>query len=201
MNHQTVLFFTTLGLFLAALVATSVYAYVHSRRRQSRVYGNWETIFARFTEIDRTSVECIALDFLSAADTSTADRAESITGQDALVDPGEELDPAEIWPLIGGMEGLEILRRNCAVLVDMAFYVQQWYPEALAVAEQLRLNAREIEWHVDRLKGAARTGKLESAFPDYAQRAITTYYLMTRRVLELFEQGDFPGRFDLQRAL
>ncbi len=196
MNHQAVSFFVAVGLFLMVLVTASIYAYVYSRQRQRRVYGDWNTIFERFTKIDRHSVARIALDFLSESDED-----ESLFNRDGLVAADEELDPSEIWPLIGGMEGLEIMRRNCAVLVDMAFYVQQWYPEALAVAEQLRLNAREIGWHVDRLQGAAKTGKLEAAFPDYAQRAITTYYLMTRRVLALFEQGDFPGLFELQRAL
>ncbi len=93
------------------------------------------------------------------------------------------------------------MERNCAVLVDLAFYVQQWYPEASVVAEQLRLNAREIQWHVGRLKSAAQTGKLEIFFSDYAQPAITTYYLMTQRVLALYETYHLPGLADLQRAI
>ena len=120
MNQQAVLFFLAVGLFVMVLAAASVYAYVHSRRRQSRVYGDWNTIFGRFTEIDRTSVARIALDFLSESDED-----ESLFNRDGLMAADEELDPSEIWPLIGGMEGLEIMRRNCAVLVDMAFYVQQ----------------------------------------------------------------------------
>ena len=196
MNHQAFLFFIAVGLLLLVLASGTVYAYRQSRRRHRLTYGSWEMILERFTRVDRDNVARIARDLISEKEIDA-----SIAGQNDMVLAEGELDPAEIWPLIGGMEGLEVLRRNCAVLVDMAFYVQQWYPEALAVAEHLRLNAREIEWHVDRLKGAARTGKLEAAFPDYAQRAITTYYLMTRRVLTLFEQGDFPGLFDVQRAL
>lgn len=196
MNHRDLLFFIALGLFLVALLVVAGYAYLHSRRRSRRVYGDWKSLFERFTVVDRESVERIAMDFISCAG-APDDLEASVT----IARNEEELDPELIWPLIGGLDGLEKMQRNCGVLVDMAFYVQQWYPEALAVAEQLRLNAREIEWHVERLKGAARTGKLEASFPDYAQRAITTYYLMTRRVLALFEQGEFPGLFDLQRAL
>ncbi|MGA7242574.1 MAG: hypothetical protein WBX19_05300, partial [Terracidiphilus sp.] len=85
--------------------------------------------------------------------------------------------------------------------IDLAFYVQRWYPEALVVAEQLRLSAREIEWHVGRLKGAQKTGKLESAFAMYAQPAVATYYLMTRQILALYEQGSIAMLTELRDVL
>ena len=72
------------------------------------------------------------------------------------------------------------------------------YPDALVIAERLRQDALELKWHLDRLKGAARTGNLEVSFPFYAQRAVVTYYLMTRRLLEA---GNFSMLADLQRAL
>lgn len=51
------------------------------------------------------------------------------------------------------------------------------------------------------LKGAAQTGNLQSAFADYAQRAVVTYYLMTRHVLDLYRLADLPGLAELQRAI
>jgi hypothetical protein len=99
------------------------------------------------------------------------------------------------------LDGLEVLETNSEVLIDLAFYVQQWHPEALVIAERLRLDARELKWHVARLKGAARTGNLEISFPFYAQRAVATYYLMTRRVLDLYEAGNFSMLADLQKTL
>jgi hypothetical protein len=81
------------------------------------------------------------------------------------------------------------------------FYLQQWYPEALTAAEQLRLNAREIEWNIGRLRSAQKTGKLESVFVMYAQPAVATYYLMTQRVLAIYEQGRFAMLPDLRDAL
>jgi hypothetical protein len=42
---------------------------------------------------------------------------------------------------------------------------------------------------------------LEGAFADYAQRAIATYYLMTRRLLVLYDQASFPRLSELQRAI
>ena len=178
-----------LAIFLVALVAIAAYYYFRHLRRQRFPYGDWESLLKRLTSVDRESIALIALDFVDES------------GQRRAGEDDSSLEPSRIFTLIGGLEGLKVLEKNCAVLVDLAFYVQQWYPEALAVAEHLRLNAREIEWHIGRLKGAEQTGKLETAFADSAQRAVATYYMMTSQVLALYENGNLPGLEDLQRAL
>ena len=71
----------------------------------------------------------------------------------------------------------------------------------LVIAERLRLDARELKWHVERLKGAAQKGNLQVSFAFYAQRAVVSYYRMTRRVLSLYEAGNFSMLADLQKAL
>ncbi len=182
-------FFIALAFFLVFLIGIPLYYYFRAGRCRRNNYGSWESLVQRLIVVDHKSVELIAKDWIEGREN---------------IEPNFEpvaLDPEEIWPMIGGMEGMEIVLNNCKVLVEMVFYLQQWYPEALAVTEQLRLNAREIEWHMDRLKSAAGTGRLKSHFPDYAQKAIATYYLMTRSVLQIYEQGQFPGLPDLQRAL
>ncbi|MGC2606981.1 MAG: hypothetical protein WA419_15640, partial [Silvibacterium sp.] len=139
--------------------------------------------------IDRSRIEEIALDIID------------LSGQPRKDEGSAALESAEIWTLIGGWKGLEALENNCAVLIDLAFYVQQWYPEAVATTEQLRLSAREIEWHISRLKIAHQTGKLEDTIPMYAQRAVATYYLMTRQVVALYEQGNVAMLAELQRVI
>jgi hypothetical protein len=186
---RTTCFLSGLVIFVVTLVAIAAYYYFRHLRRQRFPYGEWDSLLKRLTPVDRDSIALIALDLIDES------------GQRRTEEGDSTLEPSQIFPLIGGLEGLKVLEKNCAVLVDLAFYVQQWYPEALAVAEHLRLNAREIEWHIGRLKGAAQTGKLETAFPDSAQRAVATYYMMTRRVLALYENGNLPGLADLQRAL
>jgi hypothetical protein len=185
----TIYFVGVLAVFMAILIASGAYYYLRYRRSRKFPYGNFESLLKKLSSVDRDNVALIARDLIDES-------GQRRTNEDDL-----DLDPSQIWPLIGGLKGLEVLERNCAVLVDLVFYVQQWYPEALVLAEQLRLNAREIEWHVSRLKGAEKTGKLESSFADNAQRAVATYYLMTRRVLALYEQLNVPGCAELQRAL
>jgi hypothetical protein len=173
-------------LLLAILLATLLYYHFRARRSAEAI---WEEMLERLTWIDRAAISAIALDVVSES------------GEPRPKGDGFVLDRTAIWRLLGGLKGLEVVEHNCKILVELASYLQRWYPEALVVAEQLRLNAREIEWHVGRLKGAAQTGNLESAFADYAQRAVATYYVMTRQLLALYDQASFPRLAELKRAI
>ena len=186
MNTQNFHFVTAIGLFVITLVLIAGYYYFRSRRSAP---GSWEELLAKLTWIDRNDIAEVALDLVDES------------GQPKVADDAGSLDPAQVWKLTGGLKGLEALERNSEVLIDLAFYVQQWYPEALVIAERLRLDARELKWHVERLKGAAQRGNLQISFPFYAQRAVVSYYRMTRRVLTLYEAGNFSMLADLQKAL
>jgi hypothetical protein len=177
---HTIYFFILLAAFLLALLGVGAHYYLRGRRNQKNSYGDFEALLQRLSKVDRHSVALIARD---------------------LINDDSDLDPSQIWPLIGGLEGLEALEQNCTVLQDLVVYVQQWYPEALEVAEQLRLNAREMRWHIERLQSAEKNNRLEAFFPDYAQRAIAIYYMMTRRVLVLYQQLNLPGVESLERVL
>jgi hypothetical protein len=183
---RTVYFIVAVAIFIVALISIAAYYYLRSQNSSQK---NWERLLKRLTALDRSSIAEVALDIIDESGQRRKDETSAV------------LQPQQIWKLIGGLEGIEALEANCAVLVDLAFYVQQWYPEALPVAEKLRLSAREIEWHVGRLKSAQQTGKLESAFTMYAQPAVATYYLMTRQVLALYEEGNLAMLSELRNAL
>jgi len=185
-NTQNFHFVTAIGLFVITLVLIAGYYYFQSRRSSP---SSWEELLAKLTWIDRNSIAEVALDLVDES------------GQPKVTDDAGSLDPSLVWKLTGGLKGLEALERNSEVLIDLAFYVQQWYPEALVTAERLRLDARELKWHVERLKGAAQKGNLQVSFPFYAQRAVVSYYRMTRRVLSLYEACNFSMLADLQKAL
>ena len=173
-----------LVLFLA-LTGVALF-YLHRARRASQ--RAWSLLMKRLQPLDRETVATIALDLLDEAPSPAAPERHA-------------LDPELIFSMLDGMHGLDAIERNCDVLIDLATYVQRWYPEALQLAEELRLNAREIQWHIGRLRGASRTGHLTEQFPLYAQRAVATYYLMTRSLLVLYEGVHLPEFFELQQAL
>lgn len=186
MNTTNLYLVVAVGIFLSVLIFIAGYYYFRGRRLAP---ASWEDLFAELKWIDRNKIAQVALDLVDES-------GKLRDGEEAA-----NLEPSQLWELIGGLKGLEILERNSEVLIELAFYVQQWYPEALGTAERLRLDARELKWHVARLKGAAKTGNLQISFPFYAQRAVVTYYLMTRRVLSLYEMGNFSKLAELQRAL
>jgi hypothetical protein len=179
-------FAAAMGTFVVALISIAGYYYSRGIRSSQT---SWEELLAKLAWIDRDNIAQVALDLVDEA------------GRPKLSTETGSLEPWQLWRMIGGLEGLKLLEANSEVLIDMAFYVQQWYPEAIVIAERLRLDARELKWHINRLKGADQTGNLQVSFPFYAQHAVATYYLMTRRVLSLYEAGNFSRLADLQRAL
>ena len=186
MSAHPLQFVVAIGIFLSVLLSIAGYYYIRSRRSPA---AGWEQLLASLTSIDRNNIALVALDLVDES------------GRPKGSHEAATLEPAQLWELVGGLEGLEVLERNSEVLIELACYVQQWYPEALVVAERLRLDARELKWHVSRLKGAAQKGNLHISFPFYAQRAVVTYYLMTRRLLDLYQAVDFSMLAKIQEAL
>ena len=184
MSGRMISFSFTVIVFFASLVAVAWYYY---RRRAPNT--TWEILVSRLIALDRDAVEKIALDAI----TETGERRQD---EHAL-----ELEPEEVWHLIGGLKGVEALEHNSKVLIDMASYIEKWYPEALETADELRLSAREIEWHVSRLRAASETGKLEILFHTYAQDAVASYYIMTRNLLAMYQRGNFEMFANLQRTI
>jgi hypothetical protein len=186
MNERFYLFVTLLALVVVSLVAALIYHHLRARR----LYGqSWQAIIARLIPIDKGNLRIVALDLLGEAD-----------GLDRRDGPCELESPA-IVELIGNLEGLRTIEKNCEALIDLACYCQRLYPEALVVAEELRLNAREIRWYLDRLSAASQNGRSRAAFGEYAQRIATIYYLMTRRLIALYEIANAPGIEKVQLSL
>ena len=178
---RELVFLIVVGVFVTTLIGVATYFLLRARRISRNA---WSALLGRLQQIDRDKLAVVALDLLDENDLHQ-----------------QQLEPELIFEMIGGMNGLNALENNCDVLIDLATYVQKWYPEALLLAEDLRLNAREIKWHIGRLRGASQTGHLREQFPQYAQRAVATYYLMTRSLLVLYEGVQIPEFADLQRAI
>jgi hypothetical protein len=170
-------------LFLAVVLIVAILGiggYYSWRIRKSTRTG-WEELLKRLVAIDRNGVDAVALDAIEPSGHRRTDPS------------ARELEPDRIWELLGGLEGVERLESNSRVLVDMAAHLQRSYPEAAAVAEELRLQARELEWHVGRLRMADEQGSLEFHISTYAQNAAIAYYLMEQRLQALCRRTNVPS--------
>lgn len=179
-------FLLVAGAVFAVLVAVTVY---YTWRRLQTAKRSWEQLMARLITVDRDGIAAVALD---AIEPSGRRRTDELA---------RELKPEQIWKLLGGLDGVNVLEKNSHVLIEIAMHLQKWYPEAAATAEELRLQAKELEWHVDRLRMAADKGHLEFHFASYAQNATIDYYLMTQRLLALCRKSNVPMFGDLDKAL
>ena len=143
----------------------------------------------RIVPVDRHAIELVALD------------AVEPSGELRPEEHPRELGRQDIWKLLDGMEGINRIESNSRVLIEMAAYLQRWHPEAAEIAEELRLEANRLEWHVQRLRAAESNHCLDLHFHSYGQRAAVSYYLMLQRVLALYQHSQEALFGDVQRVL
>lgn len=178
MSGSSLSFLVLASILIVAVIGGSGY-YSWRLRRSAR--SEWGQLLKRLIEIDREGVDTVALDAIEPS------------GERRVDDLARELEPERIWELLGGLEGVERLETNSRVLIEMAAYLQRSYDQAAAVAEELRLQARELEWHVERLRLAAQQGSLEFHIGTYAQNAAIAYYLMERQLQTFCQRMNLPA--------
>jgi hypothetical protein len=165
-------------LFLAGVLIAVILVVVirYALRLRASTKTEWEDLLERLIAIDREGVDTVALDAIEPSGQRRSDKF------------ARELDPNVIWKLLGELDGVKRLESNSRVLIEMAAYLQRSHPEAAAVAEELRLHAKELELLVGRLRMADDQGSLEFHIPTYAQNAAIVYYLMEQRLQALCQQ-------------
>jgi hypothetical protein len=160
----------------------------YALRVRSSTKTEWDALLESLIAIDRQRIDAVALDAIESSGQRRSDRL------------ARELNPDEIWKLLGGLNGVQRLESNSRVLVEMAAYLQRSHPEAAAVAEELRLHAKELELQVDRLRMADEQGSLEFHIPTYAQNAAVAYYLMEQRLQALCQRTNVRSFRTLQKT-
>jgi hypothetical protein len=99
-----------------------------------------------------------------------------------------QLEPEHLWGLIGGMEGLRRMRKNADLLIALASYVQRWnFEEGVIVAERMRHDAVQLKRAVFRIQFDMMIRRTQLRAPFYIHQAAASYYLMTKRLLALYE--------------
>jgi hypothetical protein len=121
-------------------------------------------------------------------------RGLSLVARDYL-DPRKgqiDLQPEEIWTLLGGEEGLRTMLVNADRLIALAAFAQQWnLDESVIVAERMRRDGLRLRRAVRRIRlgmmSQVFTGRHWVEVPFQLQEAASAYYLMRQRLLALYE--------------
>lgn len=134
----------------------------------------WNELVAEVQFIDFRGVSLVARDFLDP-------RRGQI-----------DMQPDEIWTLLGGDDGLRIMRANADRLIALAAFAQQWnLEESVIVAERMRRDGLRLRSAVRRIQlgmlSQIVTGRHWVSVPFQLQEAASSYYLMRQRLLALYE--------------
>jgi hypothetical protein len=154
-------------LFLAVLAAGLIYMQVSAQRLRSTT---WEDLVAQIEPMHARGIELVALDNLQP-------KANQL-----------QLEPEHLWGLVGGMEGLRRMRKNADLMIALAAYVQRWnFEEGVIVAERMRHDAVQLKRAVFRVRFDMMIRRSQLRAPFYIHQAAASYYLMTKRLLALYE--------------
>ena len=98
------------------------------------------------------------------------------------------MDPSEMWAQLGGLDALCTMRENANVLLALAGYVERWnYDEGVIVTERMRRDAVQLRRAVFHLRLEMFLHSRRFRMPFYIHEAASAYYLMTQRLLALYE--------------
>ena len=157
--------------FAAVAVFALVYAQIRSRKLLSK---DWQALVTSIEPMHMRGLELVALDHLNPEKNQL------------------RLEPDEIWGLIGGSEGLRRMEHNADVMIALAVYVRNWdYDQSIIVAERIRHDSLLLKRAVRRVRWGARLRHGRLRIPFYAHQAAASYYLMTKRLLALYETNQY----------
>ena len=153
--------------FLILLTGGLIYTQINASRLRS---ATWEDLVSRMQPMHTRGLEIVALDNLQP-------KANQL-----------QLEPEHLWGLIGGTEGLHRMRQNADLLIALAAYVQRWnFEEGVIVTERMRHDAVQLKRAIFRIRFDMMIRRSQIRTPFYIHQAASSYYLMTRRLMALYE--------------
>ncbi|MBT9329967.1 hypothetical protein [Paracidobacterium acidisoli] len=163
-----------LGVFVALVVAGFLYTQIASQKLRS---ATWDGLAARIVPVPFSGISIVAMDNLQP-------------GQNQI-----ELEPGDMWQLVGGKQGLDSMYKNAEVLIQLAAWVQRWnYEEAAIVSERIRRDAVQLRRSIRRIRFSMLLQRKPIRIPFYIHEAATAYHLMSQRLLALY-QGSHSGLY------
>jgi hypothetical protein len=170
----------SLPILLIALVACALIAgyFYMARQQRSQLASDWASVVSKLQPLPAPGLTAVAETYLHP-------RSNQI-----------ELDPEAIFALLGGAQGLRVMRQNAAVMLQLAGYATRWnHVEAVVVTEMIRRDARRLQNAIFMIRLELFWRRMAFRAPFRLQEAAAAYHLMTCRLSALYEsshQGLYP---------
>ena len=162
---------------LTAVIGGLATAAIRSQRATLKITRRtWSEVLSEVEFVNFSGVSMVARDYL-----------EPRKGQ-------IDLEPEDIWDLLGGENGLRVMRDNADRLIALAAFARQWnLDEGVIVAERMRRDGLRLRTAVRRIQmgmfSQVITGRHWVEVPFQLQEAASAYYLMRQRLLALYESS------------
>ncbi|MGI8772901.1 MAG: hypothetical protein ACR2JE_15875 [Acidobacteriaceae bacterium] len=162
-----------LALVILLVVALNVsFFWKHRKRKQH----TWEELVAALQPVALPRLEIVARHHLRLEAAPLA------------------LESDQVWELLGGFEGLERLRTNASLMIELAAHVARWNSEeGTIVCEWIRHDAVALRRAVLRIEIAHACRKFYPGawlrHPFHLNEAASAYYVMRQRLLALYENN------------
>jgi hypothetical protein len=165
------LVYVLLGVVVGCLVAAAIKAQVSALRVDRR---SWHDLVSQINRIEFQRISSVAQDYLEPKGVQIS------------------LEPADMWLMLGGREGLRRMRENARLMLLLAAHAQQWnFDEGVIVTERMRRDALRLDRAVRRIQLALTFNlvlrRSANLIPFHLHEAASSYYLMRQRLLALYQ--------------
>ena len=163
--------YVLLGVVAGCLVAAAIKSQISALRVDR---SSWQDLVSQLKRIEFQRITSVARDYL-----------EPQGGQISL-------EPADMWLMLGGREGLRRMRENARLMLLLAAHAQQWnFDEGVIVTERMRRDAIRLNSAVRRIELALTFNMIlrrsSNLIPFHLHEAASSYYLMRQRLLALYQ--------------
>ena len=156
--------------FCLVLVAAGVVCKLRfAEQERMPASASWDDLLARVQEIDVDGLRAVS---------------------ECYLHPDEHqlrIEPGQMWKIVGGLAGLEKLRGNASVMLNLAMYAERWNDaNGRVLSEIMRRDACRIQAAVRHIEMAMVTHRGLVYLGLELQEAISSYCLMRARLLGLY---------------
>lgn len=172
--------------FLSAIFTTAYFTVSSVLYDRKLRRANWKELVDMLLPVPNEAIRIVATDHLQPNKDLT------------------RMEPHEMWQMLQEFDGLASMYFNTRVLCALAAQAEAWnHDEAYAVAERMRMESWTVRMAIMQVvvRFFLRSDAVCEKIPFLIQQATSSYYLMSNRVLSLYEASHIARMSQIQAAM